>query len=124
MKVEQPSSVVLETRTDIRKLATIHRYFASRGLTITSRSDLLRTLIDVYHGNLLNTSKANEFESIHEAYNYLMSQGIPFGQLGVKGRGKILKALQNEALSEVNLGSDDIDPEKFKDAMKMLKDNG
>ena len=123
MTVEQPSSVVLETRTDIRKLATIHRYFASRGLTITSRSDLLRTLIDVYHGNLLNASKSNEFDSIHDAYNYLMSQGLPFGQLGVKRRGKIIQALQNEALAEVNLASEDLDEDNYNEAIQMLKDS-
>ena len=126
MQVERPSSVVIETRVDIRKLAAIHQYFTSRGLIITSRSDLLRTVIDVYSGNLLSNTVVKGFDTLTDAYKYLMSQGLPFGQQGTKGRESVIRALQNESLMDTDMGEEiageNIDESKYNDALKMLED--
>ena len=106
MEVEQhPNSVVIETRVDIRELAGVHKYFTNRGLVITSRSDLLRTIVNVYAGIVKSNNTDLDFKTVHEAYTYLMSHGLPFGQRGTKGRNKVIRALQNESLNEQELDS-------------------
>jgi hypothetical protein len=125
MEVEQhPNSVVIETRVDIRELAGIHKYFTNRGLVITSRSDLLRTVVNVYHGTICNDNTELHFETVHEAYTYLMAHGLPFGQRGTKGREKVIRALQNESVQEQALDEQmtGVNKDKFDEAVKMLQD--
>ena len=125
MEVEQhPNSVVIETRVDIRELAAIHKYFTNRGLVITSRSDLLRTVVNVYHGTICNDNSDLNFETVHESYTYLMAHGLPFGQRGTKGREKVIRALQNESVQEQVLDEQmtGVNKDKFDEAVKMLQD--
>tara|TARA_R110000824_G_scaffold77767_3_gene196561 strand:+ start:440 stop:838 length:399 start_codon:yes stop_codon:yes gene_type:complete len=124
MEVEQhPNSVVIETRVDIRELASIHKYFTNRGLVITSRSDLLRTIVNVYNGTVCNDNPELNFETVHNAYTYLMSHGLPFGQRGTKGRAKVIRALQAESIQEqaVDEQMSNVDKDKFDEAVKMIQ---
>ena len=116
------TSTVVESRLDICKLATIHKYFLSRDLNINNRSLLIRTIIEVYEGIITSSPSTDikPFESNSEAFLYLSKHGITFKQ-GSKGHRDIIKALQDESLMEFEHSTITVDGEKVEDAMDMLR---
>ena len=119
-----PSTVVVETRVKIEIQATLHKYFATRGLTITNRSELIRTSLDLYANLLVSKDFISPFTSAHESYNYLLSQGIHFGQRNSKANKSIIKTLQAESLEL--MAQDDteslpaLDKDKYNEALDVL----
>lgn len=117
------TSTVIESRLDICKLATIHKYFLSKDLFISNRSLLIRTIVEIYEGIITSSSATSiePFESPSEAFLYLSKHGITFKQ-GSKGHKDIIKALQNEVLSEFKVDPlSGVNSEKMEDAMNILK---
>jgi hypothetical protein len=124
------AGTVIETRVDIRDLATIHKYFIKKGLTITNRSELVRTVIEVYKDLIVSSLSGNikRFESQADAFNHLAQFGITFKR-NSKGHRNIIKMLQEEAVESFNNQSlskkeipilADVDEEKYNEALNIL----
>ncbi len=122
------SKVVVESRIDITHLATIHKYFSSRGYNLRDRSSLIRTVINVYASIVGSYKNVEVFESESDAIEYLHSQGIVFKQ-GTRSGKSIIRALQEEAIKNFEGANDTIidmagvDKDKFDEAMEILRED-
>lgn len=122
------SKVVVESRIDITHLATIHKYFSSRGYTLRDRSSLIRTVINVYASIVGSYKNVEVFESESDAIEYLHNQGIVFKQ-GTRSGKSIIRALQEEAIKNFEGANDTIidmagvDKDKFDEAMEILRED-
>ena len=117
------TSTVIESRLDICKLATIHKYLLTKGLNINNRSLLVRTVIEIYEGLITSSSSANitPFESNSEAFAYLSRHGITFKQ-GSKGHRDIMKSLQDDSINDFELNTvSGVDKDKMDSALDILK---
>ena len=118
---KQPSSVVVETRVSIQTLATLHKYFEERGLPIGNRSEIIRTALDIYSNLLTTKDPTFIFTGVHDAYNYLLSKGIHFGQRGSKSHKSVIQALQAESLEMMdNIDNININKDDFNKAVDIL----
>ena len=129
MRSDLTSKVVVETRVSVIHLAVAHKFISDRGLTVSNRSELIRTILDIFVGGLLSKQLVKDIDTVHEAHNYLLSKGIRFSQ-GSKGLNSIMKSLQEESLGFITEGfnmhnneDSGIDQDEFDKAMDILNES-
>ena len=104
-EVKQESSIPVEGRVSIITLAEMDMYFASKGITVPNRSQLVAWTIQLMRDTLLaNGTLPLEVKTVAEGYNYLISRGLwnPHS----RGMKKVMNALAME-----NLRAEGVDPE-------------
>jgi hypothetical protein len=121
----KPRTAVMEARLDIRTVATILRYFNSKGIFPHTRSLLLRLIAEGYADALVRNNLSEYFTSTADALNYLKAQGLPVGEVGKRGTYNLVKQLEQEDITldradaPEHLG--DSDKEIFAKALEALE---
>jgi len=109
----------IETRLDIRDVATIHRFYASSGFYPPSKSALIREAIRDFRRILVSNDFAEKFASSEEAIDYLNKFGF-----ALNTRSTNILSLQINRETIVASSHDDdtiVTPDEVKKAVEMMK---
>lgn len=98
----RPSTAAVATRIDMRTLASLARFWASRSEPIRSQSELIRVSLESLLQLLILNNEAESFETQDEAFEYLSRNGLTGG---VKFKKSYLKGLRLEGLELLGAGS-------------------
>lgn len=80
-------------RLSLADLATILRYYKSKGIVLTTKAQLIDTSIKHLATALVDSEKVEPFSTEEEAVEYLESSG-----LGVVKTRAVMESLKNESL--------------------------
>lgn len=116
--MKPPSTTVVETRVDVRVLASLCHYFAEKGSTPDTMSGLASLSIDALHQLLLHNGKIKPIESYHDALLILTSRNI---KLGKKGRRSLVKALELEDVALEKKGEGTEIEEEAENIMSLME---
>jgi hypothetical protein len=72
----RPKTAVLLTRCDLRSIATIAKFYQSRGIELSSKSGLVSRCVEDFCDLLVNNGKVDRFLSTSEARDYLAGIGL------------------------------------------------
>lgn len=120
-------TAVYNVRLDIRALATLYHYYASKGISLDSISTLTRKVIESQANGLIEKG-AKPFVDTSEAINYFESLGL-MKPLRNRGNPSIVKELQRESLIKDGLDEgyldrkslNNIDEDQIEAARRALK---
>jgi len=109
----------IETRLDIRNIATLHRFYALNNFHPASKSALIRTAIEDFQRILVSNELAEKFASSEEAIKYLNKTGFSFNK-----RSLNVLSLQITKETIVAFGHDEdtiVTPDEVRKAVEMMK---
>lgn len=94
----RPKTAVLSTRADIRSIATLAAFYESKGVRVTSRSNLLYIIIEDYSDLLVKKGLSPKIDSTVEAMQILSSLSLQVSSMQTKGanRKELLKQISLE----------------------------
>ena len=124
---KQPT-IVVESRVDVRTLATITKFLRSKNFYPQTRSDMIRKSLEHYKISILKSNPEMLFDTVEDAYKYLLALGLYKGGLQ-RGSKQMIELMQKEAmdLDEVDFTMEqahtiasDVDIERF---VKELEQN-
>lgn len=119
----KPRTIVIETRLDIRTIASLLRYFNSKALFPNTRASLLRLIAEGYANLLTSNNFMEMITATDEALNYMKTQGLPIGEVGQRGNMSLARQLQAEDAQYEGALDDKpatVDQEIFHKALKEL----
>lgn len=102
----KPKTCVLEARVDIRTLATLLKYFLTKGVRPTNRAQLVRVSLEAYSGLMEKINAVTPFEETEEAMRFLSQQGFHFGKIGNRGNRSLVEQLVKEHVKGDGLAID------------------
>lgn len=108
----------IETRLDIRDIATIHKFYVSGGYYPPSKSALVREAIKDFRRLLLSNDLAEGFASSSEAANYLNDVGFSLNKRSIN-----ILSLQIDRETIVAPSHEDttVTPNEVRKAVEMMK---
>ena len=95
-----PKTAVMESRVDMRSLASITRYLIKKGYNPSTKSSLIRVGIESFAVILKSNDLDKGFDSTHEALQFMNNVGYVFGRLGDKGNKELVIQLQAESIGD------------------------
>lgn len=96
----RPKTIVIETRIDVRDLATIAVYYKDKlGKVPSTKSELVRTIVEGFSDAIVRTG-AYKIRSTEEALVILEGFNIFFRGVNMKFGESLLRQMQEEALEE------------------------
>lgn len=95
----QRATAVVETRLDVRLIASLAKAYTNAGVLISSRSQLLAMALEDLTKTLIERGKTEEFLSTTEAFSYLASRGLRIAS--DRGNRSAISAAIGAELSEV-----------------------
>lgn len=119
MQQGSTNTQAIETRLDIRDVATLHRFYASSGFYPPSKSALIREAIQDFRRILVSNDFAEKFASTGEAIDYLNKFGFTLNT-----RSTNILSLQIDRETIVASGHDDdtiVTPDEVKKAVEMMQ---
>lgn len=116
----RPQSAVVETRIDVRCLASIALYFIGRGYFPRSKSELIRMSLENFYDLLVENDKTEDVKSSVKALEELAKIGIVFQTKEGRLPSPLAKQLQREALSEIDLDVEYMDS-RVEEGIKKLR---
>ena len=126
--LKRPASAVYSSRLDIRTVATLAKYWQSKGYVAPSVSQLMRLSIEAFADILDQNLCVEKEESAQEAQLYLEEIGI-FKSLSSRNRNTLIKQIQTEALESSGIdlsylerqGKDNLNEDQVKRAKELLE---
>lgn len=97
-------TAVVEARCDVRSLAACMKFFTSKDITVFSKSDLVRLIIDTFYNVLINNKQTVPVEDFDEALSILR----PLGRTSRDKRAEMhISAFVNKRDYESSIAKDD-----------------
>ena len=95
MTFRKPATVVINSRCDIRSLATLHHYYNKKGYGNLNMSQLVRLVLDDFADAVVTNLQAQEFPSSYDAAAYIdkVKMSVPRGN-----RRSLIEQIQKETL--------------------------
>ena len=119
MQQGSTNTQAIETRLDIRDIATLHRFYASSGFFPPSKSALIREAIQDFRRILVSNAFAEKFASSEEAIDYLNKFGF-----ALNTRSTSILSLQMDRETIVASSHDEdaiVTPDEVRKAVEMMK---
>jgi hypothetical protein len=121
-------TAVYNVRLDIRALATLHKYYTSKGIEFKSVSSMTRRIIETQANAAISELGAQTFASVETAVSYLEERGLM--RALKRGRSSIVRELQAETILKEGLdpgylnrkGTSTINPDQYEAAKAILRD--
>ena len=108
--LKRPTSAVYSSRMDIRTVASLTKYWISKGHKPTSVSELMRLSLETFSDLLYQNSCTEKFTA-QDAYNFLESIGL-LKTLSSRNRTSLVKQIQSEVLKSEGIDLSYLEPRK------------
>lgn len=113
MNEHESPSCVIEARTDIRILASIARFYSLLGHIPSTRSALVRRMINDFYAILLDNGLVEPFETTTEALAYWDSIGLSSPMRSGRATKGLSTALELESLLNKDRSNDSENEKDF-----------
>lgn len=111
-------TAVVQTRLDVRTLATLYGFYKEHGIVVRNKSELLNIVCEDYLSILERNNVAERIEETSAAYNTLYRDGILRDVNSEPSRRALISQIQKETvLSEVAEMSRSITDGEVRDAV-------
>lgn len=122
MTLPSGRKITIEARVDPRCLATCASAFAKNNIPITSRSQLISLIAEIFCDSLVNDKVVPWVETTPEALQILNSVGIKFTELSKRNIRSIALQIHAErsiaGLGTVQVGVPELTPELIDEALR------
>jgi len=95
----KPPTSTVQSRIDMRTLASLYLFWTKQGEMIRSLSELVRVSLEVFSDFLISSEKAEEVKGQEEAIDILRRAGLGTKYLETKNKSILIRELQKHHLN-------------------------